>query len=114
MSSHKLNRSDRLLLKSAWAEVARAPRARVGRSTSTRSASFSAQYVGMCRRCGLPIQPGQDIRYHRDFADAIHSGCRAPKSAPAQSGVNRIAKVVGARHPQLCPDCHLEHAGDCS
>jgi hypothetical protein len=118
MSSRGLSRADRRLIDSAWAEVARAPRARVGSSTSVRSACFSADYGGVCGRCELPIRPGQDIRYHRDFAGAIHSGCRAPSVVTGPTGIAahglRVAKVVGARQPQLCPNCHLEHAGDCS
>jgi len=118
MTSRGLSRSDRRLIDSAWAEVARAPRARVGRSTSTRSACSSANYGGACGRCGLPIRSGQDIWYHRDFASAIHSGCRAPRAVTGPTGTAahglRAAKVVGARQSQLCPNCHLEHAGDCS
>lgn len=114
----KLSRSDRALMRSAWADVARAPRALVGRSSATRSACFSAGRRGLCRRCERPINVGQSIRFHSDFADYVHDGCRA------RSGVTRAARAVTApksivpntvTRPQrpLCPGCHLVHAGEC-
>jgi len=36
-----------------------------------------------------------------------HCGARTPAGAPAKAGVGKV------REPQVCPDCHMAHAGDC-
>jgi hypothetical protein len=102
--------SDNALMDSAWRElrgIATSVRAD-GRSSTRHSAPFTARYGGICDRCGLPIR--QDLRFHRDFAGVVHTGCRSPKV-----GVRRIdlQTVENARQPSVCPDCHLEHAGQC-
>jgi hypothetical protein len=112
-----LSRSDQALMRSAWADLARAPRALVGRSSQTRSACFSARRSGFCRRCESPIAIGQDIRFYSDFAGYVHDGCRPPRATvrTAQPVVEppRASKSVAAPQPSLCPSCHLEHAGEC-
>jgi hypothetical protein len=112
-----LSRSDRALMRSAWADVARAPRALVGRRSETRSACFSAGMPGFCRRCERRISVGQDIRFHSDFAGYVHDGCRPPRAtvrtAQPVVGSPRAARSVGAPQPPLCPSCHLEHVGPC-
>lgn len=102
--------SNRALLATAWQDVASAPKARVGNSTSVRSAVFSARYNGLCERCGFLIKIGQDIRFHRDFSGVVHSGCRAPEVI-SRRRFSTSARVV--RQPTLCRACHLEHAGEC-
>jgi len=114
----KLNRLDHALLESAWAELARAPRACTGTHSSTRSGLFRAWYPGICNRCGFPITVGQDIRFHRDFDRFVHNGCRAPTvtvrmAKPVALRQPRTAKEMTAQQPPLCPECHLEHAGVC-
>lgn len=117
MNPKNFSRSDRQLLASAWAEVARAPRARVGRSSTRSSAVFTARRAGFCARCGFDIRVGQDIRYHSDFTGVIHDGCRAPRvTVRTPKTASRQARTTGvavARTPELCPECHEEHAGDC-
>lgn len=118
MSRRKLSRSDRALLDSAWAEVARAPRARVGRSSLMRSAVFTARYPGVCGRCGFLIRIGQDVRVHHDFDGVVHDGCREPEVfiCTAVGGPPRrasTAAAAGARQPQLCPLCCMYHSGKC-
>jgi hypothetical protein len=112
-----LSPSDRALMRSAWADLARAPRALVGRRSETRSACFSAGMPGFCRRCERRISVGQDIRFHSDFAGYVHDGCRPPRATvcTAQPVVEppRTAGSVVAPQPPLCPSCHLEHAGEC-
>ena len=104
------SRSYRALLASAWEEVGRAPRARIGRSSRTRSAVFSARYEGFCDRCGFPIKVGQDIRYHDDFPGVVHTGCREPEVAIR---VRQVRTAQPPRRPAVCKDCHIEHAGEC-
>ncbi len=108
---------DQALMRSAWAEVARAPRTLVGRSPETHSGCFPARYRGFCRRCERPITVGQDIRQHSDFDGYVHDGCRPPKanSRAGQPVVEppRTAGSLVVPQPPLCPSCHLEHAGEC-
>lgn len=104
---------------SAWAEVANAPRVLMGRSSETRSASYTAGYGGFCGRCERPILVGQDIRFHTDFDGPVHNGCRPPRvtvsgTRAATSLSPRTTKTVTAtRQPPLCRDCYTEHAGEC-
>ena len=114
----RLSKSDIDLLRSAWAELASAPKARVGRSSLMRSACFSARFVSVCERCGSPISVGQDIRYHRDYDGPVHAGCRPrqrmiPTAVGGVSGELRMARATSSRQPGLCVTCNLEHAGDC-
>jgi hypothetical protein len=100
-------------LASAWRELRGTPRATSapGRSSSTRTAPFSARYRGLCERCGMYIERGDEIRYHRDFSGVVHSGCRATDLTVTV--VHETAVVTGTRMPTVCPECHLEHAGPC-
>jgi hypothetical protein len=114
----KLSRSDRALMLSAWAEVASAPWVLMGRSSETRSACSAASYGGFCSRCERPILVGQIIRFHRDFPNAVHDGCRAPAVTvrtvrPTSVPESRASRAAAPPQPPLCADCHLEHAGPC-
>ncbi len=114
----ELSRADRALRASARRGVPRAPRTYTGRSTSERSAVFLARYSGYCGRCGFEIRVHQDVRFHRDFDGVIHDGCRAPAVTIRTTGVTtgRRTRTTGAgvyRQPEFCPECHLEHAGEC-
>lgn len=106
----KLTTTDKALLASAWAELGRAPKARVGRSSRKRSAVFIARNEGICGRCGHPIKVGQDIRFHDDFPGVVHTGCRPPKVTTRWV---RGRAVQALRQPVICSECHLEHAGEC-
>jgi hypothetical protein len=104
--------TDEQLLASARSELRGTRRTRTwGRSSSTRSAAFSARYRGLCERCGKYIERGDDIRYHRDFSGVVHDGCRPPDLTVTVA--KNAAVVTGARVPGVCPECHLEHAGSC-
>lgn len=113
-----LSRSDRALLASAWEEMARAPRALIGRSSVTRSACVSARYNGYCSRCERPIRIGEVIRFHSDFAGYVHDGCRPPTPTTRASGGSEAprsgaGRKVTDRQPPVCADCHLAHNGEC-
>jgi hypothetical protein len=110
MRAGDLSSSDVALLVSALEAFSHAPKTYAGRSTSDRSAIFSAKYNGLCERCGFPIKVGQDIRYHNDFSGVVHSGCRAP-DVTTRLRFRTTARVV--RQPVLCPASNLEHAGEC-
>ena len=110
--------SDRELLASAWRDLSRAPATYSGRSTAIRSAVFAAKFPSQCERCGSPISVGQDVRFHLDFSDPVHDGCNPPRATARATGAGaspppRTAARVKARPPRPCPDCHLEHGGEC-
>jgi hypothetical protein len=108
--SHRRKMTSKSLLASTWSEV-RGAEAIIhpGRSSSTRTAPFSARYRGLCERCGRWINLGDEIRYHRDFDGPVHSGCRAPEFTVAEKPV-----VTGRRDPTtLCLSCFLIHSGEC-
>ena len=108
-----LSRSDRALLASAWREVSGTPVSRDRKSCG----SFKARYAGFCTRCGRSIEVGQIIQCDSDFDGAVHTGCHAPeisvRTTKAATASPRGASAVAAWQPPLCPDCNLEHAGDC-
>jgi hypothetical protein len=115
MARHKTHRravTDKQLLASAWSELRSGPAViHPGRSSSARTAPFSARYRGLCARCGRWINQGDEIRYHHDFDGPVHSGCRAPEVTVTTIG--KVTVAAGTQGPSLCLDCHLEHAGDC-
>lgn len=107
----RLSRDDRALLASAWRELHGDSNVITdSRSSLRHSASFTARYAGICDRCGLPIEVGQDVRFHRNFLGVVHTGCRAPAV-----NIHRVDRqtVENTRQLSVCPDCHLEHAGPC-
>jgi hypothetical protein len=104
--------SDKALMDSAWRELRGvAPSVKTdGRSSARRSAPFRARYDGVCDRCGLLIRVGQEVRFHREFAGVVHTGCRPPEVR-----VGRVDRQTteNARQLSVCADCQLEHAGPC-
>jgi hypothetical protein len=103
--------SDEALLTSAWCELRGAPSVKTGeRSSARRSAPVSERYDGVCGRCGLLIRVGQEVRFHREFAGVVHTGCRPPEVSVVR--VDRQT-AENARQPSVCPGCQLEHAGPC-
>lgn len=103
--------TDEQLLASAWRELRAAPKVKTfGTSSSNRSAAFVARFVSECNRCGRPIRRGDDIRYHADYSQPVHSGCRGPAYEPLS--VERTVST-GMRQPAKCAECHLEHVGPC-
>ena len=114
----RLREYDRELLASALEELSRATPAYTGSCSFTRTGVFSARYESICERCGFQIAVSQDIRYQRDIPNAVHDRCRPPtvtiRTASAHTTPPpRATTVVPPRHPQLCCECHLEHAGEC-
>ncbi|AZS12641.1 hypothetical protein HWB99_gp105 [Mycobacterium phage DrLupo] len=78
------------------------------------TAAFVLQYTNRnpCPRCGRPLLRGQYGRFHRDYGDElVHDGCSDYEAAHEHR--DRKYRVSGARKPKLCPDCHMEHNGEC-
>jgi hypothetical protein len=108
----RLSKSDRPLLNAAITDLRNAPKVLGhGRADSLRSAPFIARYRGVCPRCRKRIDIGDDIRYHADFADAVHKGCREPsvRTGPAPAKPKRAP----LKENPLCPSCWTQHAGEC-
>lgn len=59
--------------------------------------SIPAQYDGKCAACDEPIEEGDPIT--NDDGYWVHALCVVSGSEPAR---------------QACPDCHIEHAGECA
>jgi hypothetical protein len=108
----RLSRADRALLNAATRDLRNAPKVLgYGRTDSLRSAPFRARYRGVCLRCRKRIDVGDDIRYHDDFADPVHVGCREPS---ARSGPRpRKPKSAPREENSVCPSCWTQHAGQC-
>lgn len=103
--------SDTELLASAWRELAGKSGITPTKSSSTRTAPFSARRRGLCEQGGRWINRGDDVRFHRDFSGVVHDGCKPPPIT-----VGGVAKpvVIGKREaPTVCLECHLMHAGQC-
>jgi hypothetical protein len=110
-----MSRADRALLNAAMKDLRDAPKILgYGRADSLRSAPFSAQYRGVCPRCRKRIDIGDDIRYHNDYSDPVHVGCREPTAHTVPK-----PKTPKAAPPQenkgspVCPSCWTQHAGEC-
>jgi hypothetical protein len=104
------SRSDRaLLLNAARRDLRHAPKVLgYGRADLLRSAPFRARYRGVCPRCRKRIDVGVDIRYHIDFADPVHVGCREP-SASTEPGPTK-PKPTPRKEKPVCPGCWTQHA----
>ena len=108
----RLSRSDRALLNAAGRDLRDAPKILGhGRADSLRGAPFSARYRCLCPRCRERIAIGDDIRYHTDFADPVHVGCREP-SARTEPGPTKPKPALLKENP-VCPSCWTQHAGQC-
>ena len=51
------------------------------------------------------------FRYHNDFVDPVHVGCREP-SARTESGPTK-PKPPPLKEIPVCPSCWTQHAGQC-
>jgi hypothetical protein len=108
----RLSRSDRALVNAARRDLRGAPKILGhGRADSLRSAPFSAQYRGLCPRCRKRIDIGADIRYHHDFADPVHVGCREPTARSGPGPTN--PKPAPLKEIPVCASCWTQHAGQC-
>jgi hypothetical protein len=108
----RLSRSDRALLTSVIRDLRDVPKTLgYGRADSLRSAPFSARYRGVCPRCSKRIDIGDDIRYHNDFSDPVHVGCRGP-SARTEPRLRKPKPALVKENP-VCPSCWTQHAGQC-
>jgi hypothetical protein len=108
----RLSRSDRTLLNAAIRDLRNAPKVLGhGRADSLRSAPFSARYRAVCPRCRKHIDVGDDIRYHNDFADQVHVGCREPSARAEPRSTNSKAPLL--KENPVCPSCWIQHAGQC-
>ena len=105
----RLSPSDRALLNAARRDLRDAPKV-LGhrRADSLRSAPFRARHRGVCLRCRKRIDVGDDIRYHNDFADPVHVGCREP-SARTEPGPTKPKPAARKENP-VCPSCWIQHA----
>jgi hypothetical protein len=97
-----MSRSDRALLNAARRDLPDAPKVfGYGRADLLRSAPFRARYRGVCPRCRKRIDIGDDVRYHDDFTDPVHVGCREP-SARTESGPTKPKPALLKEIP-VCP-----------
>lgn len=64
--------------------------------------AFTAKYGGECAY-GDYIQPGDLVTYTADD-EIAHHGCEQAE-APAN--------IHPDKAPKLCPECNLQHAGEC-
>jgi hypothetical protein len=108
----RLSRSDETLLNAAIRDLRDAPKILGhGRADALRSAPFSARYRSECPRCRKRIAIGDDIRYHNDFADPVHVGCREPGARAEPRPTNPKPPLV--KENPVCPSCWTQHAGLC-
>ena len=108
----RLCKSDQALLNAATRDLRNAPKVYgYGRADSLRSAPFSARYRGVCPRCRKRIDVGDDIRFHNDFADPVHVGCREPSARTEPGRTN--PKPARRKEIPVCPSCWTQHAGQC-
>lgn len=57
---------------------------------------FEAAYEGKCPRCNEPIEPGDSIAYHPDYAKPCCNNC-----------------IRETKEHEVCTTCWLTHAGEC-
>jgi hypothetical protein len=107
----RLSRSDGALLSAAKRDLRHARKILGnGRADSLRSAPFSAHAAADCPRCPKRIDI-RDIRYHNDFADPVHVGCREPS---ARTGLRPTSpKPAPRKENPVCPNCWTQHAEQC-
>jgi hypothetical protein len=106
--------ADTALLASAWREVRGAARGITPASSgSTVRIALRASFASTCPRCEKSIRIGDEIRRDREFGGYIHTGCRT-KPAPTEKGrPNTGVTVRRTTDPTVCPECRLQHAGEC-
>jgi hypothetical protein len=105
----KMSRADRALLNAARRDLRSAPRVLgSGRADSLRSAPFGAKFPGVCARCRNRIALGDDIRFHTDYPDPVHVGCRE-----ATARAEPRPKSVRPKASPVCQHCWTEHVGEC-
>jgi hypothetical protein len=108
----RLSGSDRALLYAAIRDLRHAPKVLGhGRTDALGSAPFSARYRGICPRCRKRIEIGDGIRYHDDFADPVHVGCREPGARPGPRP--KEPKPAPLKENPVCSSCWTRHAGEC-
>lgn len=98
--------SDSQLIALAWREPGKQP-------NIISPGCIRACYPGRCPRCEKPIAVGQEIHRVRDHHGYVHLRCRRPAEVlesgrPHTVTVRRMSTV-----PNICGECHLEHAGEC-
>ena len=52
-----------------------------------------------------------DIRYHTDFSDPVHVGCREPSTRTEPRPTK--PKPTPLKQNPVCPRCWTQHAGEC-
>jgi hypothetical protein len=77
------------------------------RSAARRSAPDTAS---VCPRCPKRIDIGDGIRYHYDFSDAVHVGCREPSPSGPRP---RKPKPALLKEIPVCSSRWTQHAGEC-
>ena len=107
----RLSRSDQVIWNAALRDLRHAPKVLgYGRADSLRSAPFRARYRSVCPRCRKRIDIGVDIRYHDDYADPVHVGCREPSPSGPRPKKPKPALV---KENPVCSSCWTQHAGQC-
>lgn len=64
------------------------------------SRTFDAKYHGSCGDCGDHITPGDTVGYD-DTDTVVCADCLRGNHRATQQPI------------QVCPECHLDHAGKC-
>ena len=111
--------SDLELLRSAWRELRGAATGITPTSIgSTPRKPLRAFFASLCPCCEEPIRIGDEIRRHSGLG--LYSTLGASPSLYPSRSADLIPVSLSPRSPQpvrpalsVCPECHLEHAGEC-
>jgi hypothetical protein len=64
--------------------------------------AFAAKYPGRCGSCERNIEPGDLVRYDDD--ELVHNKC---------AGLDLVTTAPSTGSALVCPECNIDHAGDC-
>jgi hypothetical protein len=80
---------------------------------------FVAKYDSICPKCGFMIEVGDDAVMLNVPRGGSYSGLTVHDRCKDMVHEERVAQpeqgyvVKGRRKMLVCPDCHLEHVGEC-
>lgn len=82
------------------------------------SGFFKAKYDGVCKLCGFSFEKSETVHYvgGKIAHDTCHDHSERDRfSDDGGSDAKREPSFVirGKRKPKVCPECHIEHAGEC-
>lgn len=70
-----------------------------------RRPQFRAQYPGTCNACGE--------RFAEDTLLSYDDTDRTVHAELDECGSDTGIRITPQRQPNVCPECHLSHAGEC-